>query len=123
MSLSTFIAKEVTAVEGFFTSEEALVVQFLGPLAMQIVAAVEALGKATFAEGLQVLKDAAMAGVAAGAEAAATGGNAVTAAEAAFVATGSTEGLVVVHNAEAGAIKAAVAIAQANAAPVPAPTA
>ena len=104
----------VVELETWFTSEEQLVMTEFQPLVAQIIASVNALGKATFAEGFQVLKDAASAAVSAGAAAALSGNPAVavSAAEAAFLTTGASEGITAVHNAEAGLIKAAVAAAQ-----------
>lgn len=112
--LENWMALEEAKVIGIFKSEEAQVIEWAKPLIAQIVASVEALGKTTFTEGLQVLKDAAEAAVQAGAATLATGNlEAVgAAATAAFIATGASEGLTVVKNAEAGAIKIAVAAAQ-----------
>ena len=110
--MTGLIAKIENWVTDEFTTDEQAVMAFLAPLGSQILAAATALGKTTVQEGLQVIKDTAAAAVAAGATAAATGGNAVAAAEAAFVSVGTSEGLTAVKNAEAGAIKAAVAIAQ-----------
>ena len=120
--MTTTIEQIINWVEAEFTSDEAAVMAFLAPLGSQILAAAKALGKADVQAGLQVIKDTAISAVAAGAAAAASGGNAVQAAEAAFLATGASEGLVTIHNAEAGAIKAAVAIAQSAVAEVVAPT-
>ena len=110
--MTTTIQQLINWVESEFESDEQAVMAFLAPLGDQILAAAKALGKESVQAGLKVIKDAAVAGVAAGAQALAEGGNAVTAAEAAFLATGASEGITAVHNAEAGAIKAAVAIAQ-----------
>lgn len=109
MTFSSWIKDEVTVVENWFTDEEAGVVKFFGPLVQQIIAAGAALGKATVADGVKVILDGAMS---AATSAATATGDKVATAEAAFVSTVSTEGLTVVHNAEAGAIKAAVAIIQ-----------
>ena len=95
-------------VAAVFTSEEAIIVQFFGPLIKSIIAA-----------GGQVVLDSAMAAATAASTAS---GDKVAAAEAAFVAQGTSEGLTVVHNAEAGAIKAAVAVLQANITPTPVAT-
>lgn len=112
--LGTWIKTEENKIVGIFQTDEAMVIAWAQPLIAQIVASANALGKATFAEGLQVLKDAAEAAVKAGAEALPTGNvEAVgAAAAAAFLATGASEGITVIKNAEAGAIKIAVAAAQ-----------
>ena len=114
--MTTTIQQLINWVEAEFETDEQAVMAFLAPLGHQILAAAKTVGKATVQEGLQVIKDTAAAAVAAGATALAAGQNPVEAAEAAFIATGSAEGLTAIHNAEAGAIKAAVAIAQAAAA-------
>ena len=110
--MTTTIDQLIKWVEAEFTTDEQAVMAFLAPLGQQILASAKSLGKATVQEGLQVIKDTATAAVSAGAAAAATGGNAVQAAEAAFISIGTSEGLTAVHNAESGAIKAAVAIAK-----------
>lgn len=94
---------EEAKIVAWFTNEEAIVIKFFEPLVKSIVAA-----------GGQTVLDAAMAAATAASTAS---GDKVAAAEAAFVTTGTAEGLTVVHNAEAGAIKAAVAVLQANVAP------
>lgn len=113
-----WFANETNVVTAAFTSDEAAVMKFLAPLGAQILAAAKALGKSTVQEGLQVLVSGATQAVAAGAAAEASGGNAVTAAETAFITTAAAGGATVLHNAEAGAIKAAVAIAQSAVAQV-----
>jgi hypothetical protein len=107
-----WIANETALVSAAFTADEAAVMKFLAPLGAQILAAAKSIGKATAQEGLQVIIASATSAVAAGAAAQASGGNAVQAAEEAFVASATTAGITVIKNAEAGAIKAAVAIAQ-----------
>lgn len=119
--MTTSIQQLINWVEAEFETDEAAVMAFLAPLGNQILAAAKALGKADVQAGLQIIKDTAIAAVAAGASAAATGGNAVSAAEAAFISVGSSEGLTAIRNAESGAIKAAVAIAQTAAAELSAP--
>ena len=109
-----WIATETNIVGAYFTSDEAAVMKFLAPLGAQILEAAKSIGKATVQDGLAALVATATAAVSAGAQAAASGGNAVSAAEDAFIATGTSQGLTVIHNAEAGAIKAAVAIAQST---------
>lgn len=96
-------------ISNAITNEEAIVIDYFGPLIKQIVAAGEALGKVTIEAGIQVILDAATA---AATSAATATGDKVAAAEAAFIATASSEGVTAIHNAEAGAIKAAVAIIQ-----------
>ncbi len=107
-----WFANETNVVSAAFTSDEAAVMKFLAPLGAQILAAAKALGKSTVQEGLQVLVSGATTAVAAGVAAEASGQNPVPAAEAAFLSTEAAGGATLLHNAEAGAIKAAVAIAQ-----------
>lgn len=101
MSIGTWFAAEETKIAAFFTDEEKLVVEFFEPLIKSIVAA-----------GGQVVLDSAMA--AAKAAEGAPSGTRVQAAEAAFLTTSAGEGMTVVANAQAGAIKAAVAVLQAT---------
>ena len=105
MSIGTWFATEEGKLAAWFTDEEAIVLKFFGPLVKQIVAA-----------GGQVVLDSAMA--AATAATSAPAGTQVAAAEAAFLTTAAGEGLTTLHNAQSGAIKAAVAVLQANIAPV-----
>ena len=112
MTFQAWLAGEVQDVEDFFTTEEAAVFKYVGPLVSQVVTQAKVIGKGDFAAGLKVLTDSVTTAVAAGAESAATGGNAVQAAESSFLATGAAEGISAIHNAEAGLIKAGVAIAQ-----------
>lgn len=114
MSFESWIKGEVQEVEDFFTTEEAAVVQFFGPLITQVVAAAKSLGKQDFAAGLQILKDGASSAVQAGAIAKAAGQDVIAAAENAFVGVVKTEGVTAVNNAESAAIKAAVAIEQST---------
>ena len=111
-----WLATEEGALSAAFTVAEADLVNYFGPLFKQILAQAETLGKGDVQAGLQVLKDAVTQAVGAGATAIAAGQNPVTAAEAQFVSTTVTEGVTAVNNAEAGLIKAGVAIVQANAA-------
>lgn len=101
----SWFTDEEAKIAAWFTSEEAVVLKFFEPLIKSVVAA-----------GGKVILDSAMAAATAASTAS---GDKVAAAEAAFLATGASEGLTVVHNAEAGAIKAAVAVLQANLAPAP----
>lgn len=116
--LANYISDELKTAEDFFVTEEGKVIAYLTPLADQIIIAIKALGKATFDEGLQILVDAAKAAVQAGIAAApvalASGSPApvVAAAEAAFIATGVSEGKIALTNAEEGLVKATVAIVQ-----------
>lgn len=98
-------------------AKEAAVIAFFKPLITQVVTEAEALGKTDFDAGLKVLTDSAEAGVQAGLPIIATGNiqGAETAAAAAFLATGASEGVTAVSNASAGLIKAAVAIEQSAA--------
>jgi hypothetical protein len=114
----TWIANETNQITTIFTTDEAAVMKFLAPLGQQILDAAKALGKATVQEGLQVLVSGATQAVAAGTAAEASGGNPVTAAETAFLTTAAAGGATVLHNAQAAAIKAAVAIAQSAVADV-----
>lgn len=111
MTIGTWFAEEEAKVGAWFTNEEAQLIQFFGPLFKQIIAAGEALGKQTIQQGVQVILDAATKAVTTAASAPA-GSNIVQVAEQTFLATAQSEGVIVIHNAEAGAIKAAVAIAQ-----------
>lgn len=113
MSFESWISGEVQAVEDFFTTEEAAVVKFFGPLITQVVAAVKTLAADDFDAGLAILKDAATKAVQAGSIAKAAGQDVVKTAEDAFVGIVKTEGVTAVNNAESAAIKAAVAITQA----------
>jgi hypothetical protein len=99
-------------VIGIFTHEEKEIIDFFTPLIEQVKAAAIQLGKDDLQAGFQVLKDAAMAAVVAAENAPA--GKKVATAEAEFLTVLTQEGLDAVHNAEAGLIKAAVAIIQAN---------
>ena len=112
MTIGTWIARVEGGFMKAFTSDEQAVIEFLTPLAKQIEASAVALGKQDVQAGLQVLKDAAMSAVQAGATALANGADPVKAAEAQFLVTGAAEGVTAIHNAESGAIKAAVAIVQ-----------
>ena len=116
MSIGTWFAQEETKVAAWFSNEEAALVKYFGPLFKQILAQAVIIGKGDAAAGLTVLQDAVTSAVAAGAAAAVSGGNAVQAAENALISTGTSEGITAVHNAEAGLIKAGVAIAQETAA-------
>lgn len=115
----TWVSTEWQALEGTFKSDEEAVMAFLAPLGQQILNTAEALGKATVQDGLKVIVDASKQAVEAGAVAAASGQDAVAAAEETFISVGASEGLVAVKNAEAGAIKAAVAIAQSAVQSIP----
>lgn len=99
-------------VVGLFTSEEKEIIDFFTPLIEQVKAAAIVLGKDDMQAGFQVLKDAAMGAVQAAENAPA--GKKVATAEEEFLTILATEGLDAVHNAEAGLIKAAVAIIQSN---------
>lgn len=103
----------VLELEEWFEHEEQLIIAEFEPLIAQIIEAIKSLGKDTFEEGLQVFKDAAKAAVEAGAAAASQGVEAVvSSAENAFLTVGASEGITAIRNAEAGFIKAAVAIVQ-----------
>lgn len=110
--VGAWFSTEEQKILTLFSHDEAVVMQFLSPLATQIIAAAKALGKETITEGLQVLLGAAQVAAAAGATAELTGQDPIKAAETSFLETTSAQGITVLRNAEAGAIKAAVAIAQ-----------
>lgn len=113
MSFNTFLSNIYETVKSWFLTEEAAIIEFFGPLMIQVKDAALELGKGDLQVGLQVIQHAALAAVTAAATAK---DNKVEAAEAAFLAVGASEGIVAIHNAEAGAIKAAVAIIQQQAA-------
>ncbi len=115
-SIETYFERVLGGTEKKAVILEQEVIDFLTPLGQQIQATALTLGKQDLTAGLKVLKDAVTTAVAAGATAAATGASPVAAAEAAFLTTGAAEGQTALNNAEAGAIKAGVAIAQQAAA-------
>jgi hypothetical protein len=93
-----------------FSNEEKAVLEFFAPLIKQVKDEAVKLGKGELEAGLRILKDAALQ--AAMAAAVAPPGTKVAIAEATFLRVGISEGITEIHNAEAGAIKAAVAIVQ-----------
>ncbi len=97
----------------FFSSEDKAIIEFFGPLMAQVKEVAYELGKEDVQAGLEVLKKAALASVAAAAVA--PSDQRVKVAEATFLTVGAAEGIKAIHNAEAGAIKAAVAIVQSGA--------
>lgn len=107
-----WVSKEEGVLTADFTAAETILVNYFTPLFKQIVAEAETLGKGDFQAGLQVLTDAVTSAVGAGTAAIAAGQNPVSAAESQFITTTVTEGVTAVSNAEAGLIKAGVAIAQ-----------
>lgn len=109
MGIGAWISKEEHKIVAFFKQEEADVVHFLTPLVKQILDAAQALGKETLSEGVAVILNAATK---AATTAATATGDKVAVAEAAFLDVVKTDGVTVIHNAEAGAIKAAVAVLQ-----------
>jgi hypothetical protein len=102
-------------VVGLFTQEEKVILDFFTPLIEQVKAQALILGKDDLAAGFKVLQDAAMGAVKAAENAPA--GQKVATAEAEFLTILATEGLDAIHNAEAGLIKAAVAIIQTTPTP------
>ena len=112
MTIGTWIAKVEGGFIKHFTNDEQAVMDFLTPLAKEISATALTLGKQDVQAGLQVLKDSVMASVTAGMTAIAAGQSPVVAAETTFLTTAAGEGKIALSNAEAGAIKAGVAIAQ-----------
>ena len=101
-----------SVIMGWFYSEEKAIIEFFTPLLLQIKAEALIIGKDNLAAGLKVLQDSAMAAVIAAQNAPA--GQKVAMAEAEFLAVAASEGITAIHNAEAAAIKAAVAILQAR---------
>lgn len=95
---------------GWFSTDEKAIIDFFTPLLEQVRAQALIIGKNDLAAGLQVIKDAAMAAVIAAENAPA--GQKVAMAEAEFLTVAASEGITAVNNAEAAAIKAAVAIIQ-----------
>lgn len=114
MTIGTWLTGVESQLLGFFSSEEKAIIEFFGPLMAQVKEAALELGKQDLQVGLQIIKDAALQSVVAAATAPA--GTQVQVAEATFLKVGAVEGITAVHNAEAGAIKAAVAIVQTQAA-------
>jgi hypothetical protein len=98
------------AVHGWLGPEEALLLDFFGPLMKQVEAEALRIGKQDLQVGLQILKDSALSAVKAAVLA--PPGHKVEAAEVAFLGTAACEGVTAIHNAQAGALKAAVAIIQ-----------
>lgn len=114
MSLNTFLTNVYNTVKSWFQTEEAQIIEFFGPLMVQVREVALELGKQDLQVGLGILRDAALG--AATAAATAPTGSKVEVAEAAFLSIVTAEGITAIHNAEAGAIKAAVAIIQQQAA-------
>lgn len=111
-----WISKEEGLVSADFTTAEATLTDFFGPLFKQILKQAIVIGKGDITAGLQVLKDATAVSVQAGVAAIAAGQSPVAAAEAQFIATTVSEGTVAVSNAESSLIKAGVAIFQQDSA-------
>lgn len=95
----------------FFKPEDNPILDFFGPLIDQIKAAALKAGKDNLQIGLDILKDAAIA-AALEAQAAGPGANKIQIAEKAFLRIMKEKGFDAIENAEAGLIKAAVAIIQ-----------
>lgn len=94
----------------WFSDEEKQILEFLAPLVKQIRDEALKLGNDNVQAGLAIIENAALA--AATAAVSAPPGTQVAAAEAAFLQIAATQGVTAIHNAEAAAIKAAVAIIQ-----------
>lgn len=114
MSIGTWLTNIENKLMAFFSSEDKALIEFFGPLMAQVKEVAYELGKEDVQAGLQIIKDAAMASVVAAA--AAPSDQRVKVAETTFLTVGAAEGISAIHNAEAGAIKAAVAIVQTQAA-------
>jgi len=114
MSFGTWVQNVENQVIALFTAEDQALIEFFGPLMAQVKAVALELGKEDLQAGLEVIKTAAIQSVVAAA--AAPESDRVKVAETTFLAVGATEGIKAIHNAEAGAIKAAVAIVQTQAA-------
>lgn len=100
-----------TKVVGWFISKEQQKLnEFFGPLINQVKEAALKVGKENLDVGLDILKEAALA--AALSAATAKTGEKTKAAEKVFLDIVKAKGLVAIHNAEAGIIKAAVAMIQ-----------
>jgi hypothetical protein len=131
----TTIGKWFTDIESkfiaFFTPQEKVIIDFFGPLFEQIKQEALVLGQQDLEAGLVILRNAALEAVSA-AEKAPDGTDKVKAAEEAFIKTTSEQGQVLantvasqaqdlvnknINNAQAAAIKAAVAIIQLQATP------
>ena len=94
----------------WFSNEEKQILEFFSPLIKQVRDESMKLGGDNLEVGFQILKNAALA--AATAAITAPPGTQVAMAEAAFLEVAATQGVAAIHNAEAAAIKAAVAIIQ-----------
>lgn len=92
----------------WFKSEEQVVVDFFRPLIDEVKKEALHLGKDNLQVGMKIIKDAAMAAAVAGISA--PPGTKTAVAEATFIAKATADGVTAIHNAEAAAIKAAVAI-------------
>jgi len=103
--------KVVSKVSSLWSNEDAALLAFMTPLLQQIKATALQLGKDNLQAGIGVLQNAAVTAAVAAATAP-PGTNKVTAAEAAFLQAVASQGITVIHNAEAAAIKAAVAMIQ-----------
>ncbi len=112
MNIGDWIHTQENAVLGWFKEEDRAVINFFAPLMLQFKAAAIKLGKDDLAAGLKVLEGAALKAVTAAALA--PPGTQVAAAELAFLTELASAGIAAIHNAEAGAIKAAVAILQSQ---------
>lgn len=115
MSIGSWLNVQKNAVVGWFSPDEKALFDFFHPLMVQVKTTALTLGKGDLQVGIQILEHAALG--AATAAITAPPGTQVPAAEAAFLSIVAKEGISAIHNAEAGAIKAAVAIIQNTAAP------
>jgi hypothetical protein len=114
LSIGSWFTNIENRLLAFFSAEDKAIIEFFGPLMAQVKDVAYELGKEDVQAGLEVLKKAALASVAAAAVA--PSDQRVAVAETTFLTVGAAEGIKAIHNAEAGAIKAAVAIVQTQAA-------
>lgn len=110
-SFTTWLRKIGDRVRSWWYSEEKEILDFFAPLMEQVRDAALQVGKDNLKAGLEVLKASAIAGVTAAANAP-EGSDKVKIAEETFLRVAKASGIEVIHNAEAGIIKAAVAIIQ-----------
>jgi len=109
-NITTWFDHQKNAFLAWFSKEDKALITFFGPLMLQVKAVALQLGKNDLQVGLKILEDAAFAAVTAAVTA--PPGTNVAVAETIFLQILIKEGITAIHNAEAGAIKAAVAILQ-----------
>lgn len=110
MSFFTWLGKVKSYIRNWLASpEDAAIIEFFGPLIDQVKAAALKAGKDNLNVGIEILKEAAVVAVL---EAQKSGADKVKVAEETFVRIVKERGIESIENAEAGLIKAAVAIIQ-----------